>query len=124
MSDEMVSADESVTEEPIAAPVEAEAASPGFWQRVRSLVFGDERQSRLETLTAAIEQNSAAPVNYVLRGELYLEMGDYAAALADFEYAEKVASYRVDEDNWGVIAQALRDRAQAGIAKVRRRLHT
>jgi tetratricopeptide (TPR) repeat protein len=93
-----------------------------FWGRLRALFFGSDRdlERRLRALNQAIAGTENTPTNYVLRGELYLELGAYDLALADFEYAEKLATYQLDEHNWGFIAQAMRDRAQAGKAKAKR----
>lgn len=131
MSDELVN---GVTEEsgapapqPVIDAVEADVtpaeAKPGFWAWARALLFGEDRQRRLDALNEAIARSESAPSNYVLRGELYLEMGEYAAALADFEYAEKMAAYQINEESWGIISQAMRDRALVGITKAKRRLN-
>jgi tetratricopeptide (TPR) repeat protein len=95
-----------------------------FWGRLRTLLFGDadDFERRLMALNQAIENADPTPTNHVLRGELYLELGAYSEAFSDFEYAEKLASYQLDAHNWGLIAQAMRDRALAGMAKAQRHL--
>src|SRR4051794_21626869 len=40
---------------------------------------------RIDVLTAAIERSPEAPVNYVLRGEMLLDGGDFDLAADDFQ---------------------------------------
>ncbi len=127
MADDVMQGDSDEAVAPEVIPLETAPEIPAFereqdslWQRLRALVFGGsdrDLERRLRTLNAAIASTENAPTNYVLRGELYLELGAYALALADFETAEKLATYQFEEHNWGLIAQAMRDRAQAGIAQ-------
>jgi hypothetical protein len=49
-------------------------------------------------------------------------LGEDALALADFERAQTLAASRFERDNWGLVSQALRDRAAAGAADTTRRL--
>jgi hypothetical protein len=58
----------------------------------------------------------------VLRGEVYLQMGEYELALADFEIAQKLASEHLAVDNWGLVAQVMQDRALVGLAQAKRHL--
>ncbi len=71
--------------------------------------------SRIDALTRKIEQYPAAPVNYVLRGEIYLLGGDRELAAADFERAIDLAEQRDPELDWGYINAAYIDRAVAGL---------
>jgi Tfp pilus assembly protein PilF len=71
-------------------------------------------------LSLAIEHNPDTPANYVLRGELYLDVREYELAAADFQRALELASAQFEASNWGGIAQVMRDRAEAGLARARR----
>jgi hypothetical protein len=119
--------DGSVEEVELASEIPAfERIEPEtFWGRLRALLFGSDRdlEQRLRALNQAIAGADNTPTNYVLRGELYLELGAYKLALADFEHAEKLATYQLDEHNWGFIAQAMLDRAQAGMVKAKRHVN-
>ncbi len=114
--------------EPTAAEtLQPEAASEpaeSLWNRFRSFLgWGvDRHQRRLEDLFKAIAANPDSPANYVLRGELYLQMGEYELAVADFEIAQKLASEHLAVDNWGLIAQVMQDRALIGLAQAKRHL--
>lgn len=70
---------------------------------------------RLITLTAALQHQPDALANWVLRGELYLEVGEYALAAADFQQALTLADALFKQERWGIITQALRDRAITGL---------
>jgi tetratricopeptide (TPR) repeat protein len=101
-------------------------SEPGesFWSRLRNLLgWGVNRhQRRLEDLFTAIIANPDSSANYALRGELYLQIGEYELALADFEIAQKLASEHLAVDNWGLIAQVLQDRALIDLAQAKRHL--
>lgn len=77
---------------------------------------------RLAALDAAVQASPQAPANYLLRAELYARLGEDALALADFERAQALADSALAADRWGLINQALRDRAAAGAAAAARRL--
>lgn len=70
---------------------------------------------RLWDLDQTIAAYPDAPSNYVLRGELYLEIGEYELAYADFQRALALAEQQTQNSDWGIIAQAMQDRAQDGI---------
>lgn len=76
-----------------------------------------EERYRLRRLSQLIEVNPDAAVNYVLRGELQLDLKAFADARADFEQALARTQSSNDLDGWGVVTQALRDRAQRGLAQ-------
>jgi tetratricopeptide (TPR) repeat protein len=73
--------------------------------------------SRVELLTAAIEHNPDAPSNYVFRGEILLDGGDYDLAAEDFRKALQLAEDQAETANWGYIYRALADRAREGLRR-------
>lgn len=77
---------------------------------------------RLYQLNVSIEFSPDSPTNYVLRGELFLERKEYHLAKADFEIALALAESFDETAGWGLIEQAMRDRALEGLKKVQRRL--
>lgn len=92
----------------------------GEWLRVRLLghdVAG-AREEQLAHLNHAIRRNPASPANYVLRGELYLTVGYVGLARVDFERALRLADEEYENDTWGLLSQALRDRAQEGLRRL------
>lgn len=104
-------------------PVEV-VTPPSFWQRLQRLFVGSPTDvaARLEQLTRAINDSPDAAVNYVLRGEVYMDMGEYALAHADFQRGYEIAEAHFEIADWGLLDQALRDRALAGLNKAQRRL--
>ncbi len=96
------------------------------WRRwLRARLRGgptEDVAARLATLAQAIETHPDAPTNYVLRGELRLALGDPAAAAADFHQALEWAERALATSAWGIIAQAARDRALAGLAQAERQM--
>ena len=103
-------------DQPFAAPEfeseEAAAPSLSAWQRIKAM-FGKE--ARLYNLNWAISAFPDAPANYVLRGELLLGIGDSLGAAADFRRALELALNEVESEDWGLVAQALQDRALVGL---------
>lgn len=96
------------------------AAQPGMWQRVLRMAglgrpTGTELEMRLADLNRAIAEHPDAAMNYVLRGELYLEVRDDQLARADFEQALALAAQEVETADWGIIAQVAQDRAAQGL---------
>ncbi len=82
------------------------------WERLRQLLFrGENRGQRLQQLHQAIADSPDAAVNYLLRGELYLEMHERGWAKADFERAAALAQEQYESRRWGIEAQAVQDRA-------------
>jgi tetratricopeptide (TPR) repeat protein len=98
-----------------------------FWTRLRRLLFGPalagdgQPEVRIHTLTRAIEAAPDSAANYVLRGELYLELGEYGRATADFRQALELAAQQFETADWGLVAQALQDRARCGLQEAQRR---
>jgi hypothetical protein len=103
------------------ADEQAAAGSGKVW--LRELFGGDHRQARIDDLSARIEAEPEAPVNYVFRGELYLKAGDYELAAADFQQALAAAAAEIETANWGLVAQTVRDRALNGLKQSQRRLN-
>lgn len=96
---------------------------PSFVGWLRNVVLGtppDEQEARLRRLNHAISQYPDSPANYVLRGELYLKMREYAQAAADFRMALSLAEGQYAARDWGIVAQAMRDRARVGLEKAQR----
>jgi tetratricopeptide (TPR) repeat protein len=129
-SDETTSAD---SRKPVGFDGELVGPTPtgGFslsalWQTLRIMLFPTraERSAyltrRIESLSRAVAEYPDAPTNYVLRGELYLEFGDFTLAEADFRQALELAAKQVESEDWGVIAQVVQDRAQTGLAEALR----
>lgn len=94
------------------------------WQRLRQLFGGGSADipNRMQHLTQAIEDAPDSPVNYVLRAELYVKIREYALAQADFQRAYELADVQFELADWGLVDQVMRDRALAGLEKVKRRL--
>lgn len=91
---------------------------PSFWQMIRQLFLqtASERQAeqreRLVSLTRAIESFPDAPINYLLRGELHLELGQLEFAREDCQQALALAEIQAESDRWGITAQSILDRAR------------
>ena len=74
-----------------------------------------ERSRRLNELNVSIEFSPDSATNYVLRGELFLERKAYHLGQSDFETALELAEAFKPEEGWGLIEQAMRDRALEGL---------
>jgi tetratricopeptide (TPR) repeat protein len=100
--------------------------APSFWQKLRRFFlpsFQERRENerqRLLDLTVAIERYPEAAVNYLLRGELHLELEQYTLAQEDFEQALQLAEAQYQQDSWGLSAQAIADRARRGLEELLR----
>ena len=77
-----------------------------------------DQQERMRDLTRAIEQFPETAVNYLLRGELHLEMKQYDLAQEDLEMALELAEANFDEERWGLNAQSTMDRAKRGLQRL------
>jgi tetratricopeptide (TPR) repeat protein len=100
-------------ETPAAAPVVRPKRFGGLWVG---------RRARLESLSHAVEMHPEEPANYVLRGEVYYQLREYALAEADFQRGLELASEQVEANRWGLVAQTLQDRALVGLEKTQQRL--
>ncbi|RMG81114.1 MAG: hypothetical protein D6712_16900 [Chloroflexi bacterium] len=70
---------------------------------------------RRKMLSESISLFPQSPINYILRGELYLEEGSYTLAAEDFNQALKLAQKQLNTQRFGITAQILQDRAWAGL---------
>jgi hypothetical protein len=94
------------------------ASSLSLWARIRRSFSRMERWHNLNWTIAAYPDVAA---NYVLRGELLLRQGDTLGAISDFRHALRLAAEQVETEDWGVVAQAVQDRALAGLRDALRR---
>ena len=76
---------------------------------------------RLRDLSAAIDESPDSITNVVLRGELYMDRGEFQRAKADFERALTMAAEFDAGNGWLIIEQVMRDRALQGLKLVARR---
>lgn len=85
-----------------------------------------QRQARwldqLAEVDDAVMLYPEAPGNYVVRGELYLKLRQYALAQLDFLQAAELIEIELRERSWGIIAQALQDRVRRGLRRCERGL--
>ena len=65
----------------------------------------------LDGLDFAIQQEPDAPVNYLLRGEYWLQAGEFERAWDDLETARYLALEALASSDWGYIYQSYIDRA-------------
>lgn len=93
-------------------PAEYVYEAPTLWQRIRGTF---SQGARLQNLNWAILAYPEASANYVLRGELLLKQGDLFGAIADFRKGYELAAEGVENEDWGVVAQGLQDRALVGL---------
>ncbi len=110
-SAEPLGAPQSLSESPSEPPPSADSpAAPPLSRREA------ERIARLEALTDAIAAAPDDPINYVLRGELRLSLGERAEAAEDFRRGLLLIA-AIGETDWGYIHTALAERAQAGLRR-------
>lgn len=105
-----------------ATPAVTVADNLSLRERLRRLSGGGDTERRWSDLSRMIAEQPEAASNYVLRGELLLEAGDYGAAVEDFRRGLELAAQQVESANWGLVAQALQDRALAGLERAERRM--
>ena len=70
---------------------------------------------RIAELTEALAAHPNSPALYLSRGEAYAEIGEHSQAAQDFQRAVRLADEQFKTKSWGVVAQALRDRALRGL---------
>jgi tetratricopeptide (TPR) repeat protein len=104
---------------------------PSFWRWLWQRLWPQKPQrealyrrfaERLHDLDDAIVMHPEAASNYVLRGEIYLQLREYALARQDFERACERITEQLEQDRWGLVAQSLQDRAQHGLETALRNL--
>jgi tetratricopeptide (TPR) repeat protein len=116
----------SSIEEMVETTEQVKMDTPSFWQKLRRFFlpsFQERRENerqRLLDLTVAIERYPEAAVNYLLRGELHMELEQYTLAQEDFEQALQLAEAQYQQDSWGLSAQAIADRARRGLEELLR----
>ncbi len=86
--------------------------TPSPWRRFRRLFSRMERWHNLNWMIVTYPEVAA---NYVLRGELLLRQGDTLGAIADFRRGLDLALEQMEQEDWGMVAQAVQDRALAGL---------
>jgi hypothetical protein len=107
----------------------AEPEGESFWRRWLGRLWPtveqrrDQHIQRLHDLDVAIAGYPETPGNYVLRGEIYLELGEFELAVADFSRGLAYASAQVEYDDWGLISQSMQDRAEVGLEQAQQRLN-
>ena len=118
--------DEGVEDEADSLPSKPILDQASIWQRIRRFFFQtvsekrEENRARMYVLTQAIETYPDAAINYLLRGELYLEIREQDLAQEDFEKALELAETQFDNDRWGLGSQAIMDRARRGLQRIAR----
>jgi hypothetical protein len=112
-----ISAPEMTSESPLTeltAPLEAPAAD------IAAQPAQGKRETlhlqRLAALTAAISAAPDDPINYVLRGEVRLALGDLDEAAEDFRRGLLLIA-AIGETDWGYLHSLLADRAQHGLRR-------
>ena len=110
-----------VSEEPEPVVQEAAPQPVTFMDWLRGLFSGPMAQ-RLDSLNEAIQRHPQAASNYLLRGEIWLDRGEYEMAAADFERARALAAEQFEEEAWGLVSQTLRDQAEHGLQRAMRKL--
>jgi tetratricopeptide (TPR) repeat protein len=117
--------DPPASEAPVVDAVQAEHPMPvPLWERIRRTILGNAGNlaERIRHLDTAIEHAADTPANYVLRGELYLSAKEYALAKRDFQRAHELAETQFQSSDWGLMAQAMEDRALIGLQKAEKKL--
>jgi cytochrome c-type biogenesis protein CcmH/NrfG len=118
--------------EPVSTSVSETPESPlerlRRWLMPTPVEQAKQYQARLEQLDNAIAHHPEAVSNYVVRGELHLEAGMVDLAVMDFQRAVELGAQQFDSERWGIITQAMRERACDGLnralrLRARERLH-
>lgn len=98
-------------------PVEDDPPRVGWLAALLGLKRRERLKWRTRQLGRAITEAPEAPVNYVLRGELWLRLGQREKAAHDFQKALLLAEPSFAASDWGLVAQALSDRALMGLRR-------
>lgn len=91
----------------------SQAGNRGWLSWLLPSVHDTERRIA-EFNTALADQPDSAAL-YLSRAEAYAELGDYGQAADDFRRAARLADEQFKTKSWGVVAQAIRDRALRGL---------
>lgn len=89
----------------------------GWFAALLGLKRRERLEARLRRLDKAVAAAPDAPMNFVLRGELKLKLGQRDEAATDFQQALGLAERAFTESDWGLVAQAISDRALAGLRR-------
>ena len=103
-------------------PALAAAPPSENWRAQRAAIREQDFIGRINDLTAQIERYPNTPVNFIIRGEVYLAHGQADAASIDFQRALDLAESRVDTLPWGYVNAGLIDRAREGLVEANDRL--
>jgi tetratricopeptide (TPR) repeat protein len=101
---------------------------PSLWQGFLKRFFPtksdreEKATERLRELDDLIAVYPTAPMNYVLRGELFYDVRQYELALPDFQRAVELAQDEFDHADWGIAAQVVGERALVGLKRTQNRL--
>jgi tetratricopeptide (TPR) repeat protein len=111
-------ADDGVEQVPSSPP------RPSFWRRLwpTAADLQARHADALMELDDAIALHPDAAVNYALRGELYLKCKNPALAADDFERALSLVAQSMENSPWGLLDQAMQDRARRGLKQAAQRL--
>lgn len=101
-----------------ALPAEALSEVPAVAPPATPARHPDSLETRIDVLCLAIERYPEAAVNYVLRGECYLDLGDRECAARDFETALRLADSAADVARWGYVDRAIADRARRALKQL------
>lgn len=93
-----------------------------WWKNLLKRFHPADPYERLQELSLAIEVYPESVSSYVLRGEIYLQQGQYFLAETDFLKALEVAARQIETGNWGLVAQAMQDRAEKGLIRAREQI--
>lgn len=99
-------------------------SEPSVWERLTArLNFSaadrqNQQMERIQSLTRAISRDPACAATVLCRAESYLEADDLRSAAADFRQVLALAEVQFKTETWGVVAQAIRDRAFRGLQHV------
>ena len=77
--------------------------------------YGDPGPIQVWLLSQAIEADPDSPVNYVLRGQEWLALGEWARAQTDFLTARALAEDLLQGSAWGYLYQMYIDWADLGL---------
>jgi tetratricopeptide (TPR) repeat protein len=83
------------------------------FRRLFRWAFRDDtdRLRDLHDLSEHIEDNPTEAVHYLLRADVHIELKQYKMAQADLERALELSENTLAESDWGLSAQAIRDKA-------------